>query len=429
MVTDHDPHGFGVTPSSTLAPSPPMRPPVVPSGDILPLSPPEFGSQGGILPLAPLPALPTRPLPSPERGDSSRRTLVLVALAAALVLMAATAVIVRVVDGHGGSSSLDSASSSSIGGTPLDIQDLLKKAQPSVVSIQTGKQTGTGVFGSAGSGVIISDDGLVLTNAHVVSSPTSLQVTLYDGRSETADLVGSLPDTDVALIRLRDPTNVTPAQLGRSADVRVGDDVVAIGNALNLGGPPSVTKGIVSATDRTIEAENVTLSHLIQTDAAINPGNSGGPLLNARGEVVGINTAIISDAQNIGFSIAIDSLKPLIQDIRDGKGTITPDTAFLGVSTQDLATIPAETQKQHGVQTSDGAFVVDVTAGSAAADGGLQVGDVITAIDGAPVSSSDQVIAAVRAHQAGDQITVTYERNGQTQNATIQLRTRGETGN
>ena len=205
------------------------------------------------------------------------------------------------------------------------------------MSIQTGQQSSSGVFGSAGSGVIISDDGLVLTNAHVVSSPANLQVTLYDGRSEQADLVGSLPDTDMALIRLRDASNVTPAELGASADVRVGDDVVAIGNALNLGGPPSVTKGIVSATDRTIEAENVTLRHLIQTDAAINPGNSGGPLLNAAGQVVGINTAIISDAQNIGFAIAIDSLKPLIQDIKDGKGTITPDSAFLGVSTQDLS--------------------------------------------------------------------------------------------
>lgn len=344
-----------------------------------------------------------------------------------LLVVVATALIVRTIDDHGGSSS--GAPASSIGGTPLDIQELLRKAQPSVVSIHTGQQSSSGVFGSAGSGVIISDDGLVLTNAHVVSSPSNLQVTLYDGRSEQADLVGSLPDTDVALIRLRDASNLTPAELGDSADVRVGDDVVAIGNALNLGGPPSVTKGIVSATDRTIEAENVTLSHLIQTDAAINPGNSGGPLLNAAGQVVGINTAIISDAQNIGFSIAIDALKPLIQDIKDGKATVTPDSAFLGVSTQDLSTIPADTQKQYGVQTSDGAFVTDISPGSAAADAGLQVGDVITAIDGTPMTTSDQVVAAVRAHQAGDQITITYERNGATHNATVELRTRGESGN
>ncbi|HEY5153176.1 MAG TPA: trypsin-like peptidase domain-containing protein [Acidimicrobiales bacterium] len=352
----------------------------------------------------------------------------LVGLVGLFAIVAATAVIVRTVDG-GRNSAPAASAGSSIGGGALDIQELLRRAQPSVVSIETGKQSSSGVYGSAGSGVIISDDGLVLTNAHVVSSPSGLQVTLYDGRSEPADLVGSLPDTDVALIRLRDPSGVTPAQLGSSAGVRVGDDVVAIGNALNLGGPPSVTKGIVSATERTIEAESVTLRHLIQTDAAINPGNSGGPLLNAAGEVVGINTAIISDAQNIGFSIAIDSLKPLIQDIKDGKGTITPDTAFLGVSTQDLATIPADSLKQFGVQTSDGAFVVDLSPGSAAAGAGLAVGDVITAVDGAPISSSSQVIAAVRAHQAGDEITVTYERNGETRSVTVKLSTRAESGN
>ena len=134
--------------------------------------------------------------------------------------------------------------------------------------------------------------------------------------------------------------------------------MVAIGNALNLGGPPSVTKGIVSATDRTIEADDVTLDNLIQTDAAINPGNSGGPLLNADGQVVGINTAIIGDAQNIGFAIAIDSIKPLIDDIKDGKGTVTPDTAFLGVSTQDVGDHrDRRAQTQYGVQTTDGAFV------------------------------------------------------------------------
>ena len=426
MVTDHDPHGFAVPSSSPFAAGPPLAPPVGPSGETFPFGPPEVGAAPTSAPLQPLPPLPTQPLP-PPRPSWTRRTIVGLAALGLLLVVVATALIVRTIDDHGGSSS--GAPASSISGTPLDIQELLRKAQPSVVSIHTGQQSSSGVFGSAGSGVIISDDGLVLTNAHVVSSPSNLQVTLYDGRSEQADLVGSLPDTDVALIRLRDASNLTPAELGDSADVRVGDDVVAIGNALNLGGPPSVTKGIVSATDRTIEAENVTLSHLIQTDAAINPGNSGGPLLNAAGQVVGINTAIISDAQNIGFSIAIDALKPLIQDIKDGKATVTPDSAFLGVSTQDLSTIPADTQKQYGVQTSDGAFVTDISAGSAAADAGLQVGDVITAIDGAPMTTSDQVVAAVRAHQAGDQITVTFERNGETHSATVELRTRGESGN
>jgi len=113
-----------------------------------------------------------------------------------------------------------------------------------------------------------------------------MDVMLSDGRSEQATLVGSLPDDDVALIRIDDASGLTPAELGVSADVQVGDDVVAIGNALNLGGPPSVTEGIISATDRSIQAQDITLDNLIQTDAAINPGNSGGPLLNADGQVV-----------------------------------------------------------------------------------------------------------------------------------------------
>ena len=154
--------------------------------------------------------------------------------------------------------------------------------------------------------------------------------------------------------------------------MQVGDDVVAIGNALNLGGPPSVTEGIISATDRSIQAQDVTLDNLIQTDAAINPGNSGGPLLNADGQVVAINTAIIDTAQNIGFAIAIDSIKPLIDEIKQGQGTVTPDTAFLGVSTKDVGSMTPDVLAQYGVKTSDGAFVVDIQPGSAAGVGGLR---------------------------------------------------------
>jgi S1-C subfamily serine protease len=392
------------------------------SAEPFPPSPPIFGSDRPALPV-----LPTRPLPARTGGDrGGRRTVLLIAVAAVLIALL-SAVTVLALDGRG--TSRPATSSGSSPGAALDIQALLRKAQPSVVSIQTGQQTSNGVFGAAGSGVIISDGGLILTNAHVISSSTTMQVTLFDGRSEAADLVGSLPDSDIALVKLRQPGQVTPAELGSSADTRVGDDVVAIGNALNLGGPPSVTKGIVSATDRSITSESVTLTNLIQTDAAINPGNSGGPLLNALGQVVGIDTAIISDAQNIGFAIAIDSVKPLIQDIKDGKGTVTLDTAYLGLSSQDLATVPAQTQQENGVKTSDGAFVVEVRAGSAAADAGLRVGDVITAVDGQPVTSSSDVVAAVHSHQAGDSITITYERAGQRATIEVRLRSRAQSGN
>jgi len=201
----------------------------------------------------------------------------------------------------------------------LDIRRILDVAQPSVVTIQTG--SADSIFGSAGSGVVISADGLILTNAHVIegSSGGTISVRFNDGTVSPATVVGASKSSDIALIHVK-RNDLTPAKLGSSANLRVGDDVVAIGNALNLGGDPSVTRGIVSAKDRSIDDGKISLSHLIQTDAAINPGNSGGPLVNAAGEVVGINTAIIDGSQNVGFSIAIDSVQELIKKLKAGGG-------------------------------------------------------------------------------------------------------------
>jgi putative serine protease PepD len=388
-------------------------------------SPPQPGSGpfGANPVLDPLPPLPTRARTAP-RSSVTVTPLVLVAVVVMSALVAAVVggSVAALVDRS--SSGGRSSPSSQLAGGRLDIQALLRKAQPSVVSIQTGQSSSAGVFGSAGSGVIISDDGLVLTNAHVVASATTMNVTLSDGRSEEATLVGSLPEDDIALVHISDPSGLTPAELGVSADVRVGDDVVAIGNALNLGGPPSVTEGIISATDRSISAQDITLDNLIQTDAAINPGNSGGPLLNADGQVVAINTAIIDTAQNIGFAIAIDSIKPLIDEIKRGQATITPDTAFLGVSSTDVSAVMADVLDQYQVETSDGAFITDIQPGSAAATGGLQLGDVITAIDGRPMAGSQDVIDAVRGHDAGDEVTITVERGGEIQSLTVRLGSR-----
>src|SRR4029077_14615189 len=160
----------------------------------------------------------------------------------------------------------------------------------------------------------------------------SIKVKMSDGRELSADLVGSSPDDDVALIKIRDVSGLTAAELGSSAQLQVGDQVVAIGNALDLQGTPTVTQVIVSAVNRSIDAggesggesgSGESLSNLIQTDAAINPGNSDGPLVNASVQVVGIDTAIIGDAQNIGFAIPIDVIKPLITDIQNGKSSVT----------------------------------------------------------------------------------------------------------
>jgi putative serine protease PepD len=308
-------------------------------------------------------------------------------------------------------------------GGEMDIRGVLDAVQPSVVTIEVDGANGSGVFGSAGSGVVISDDGLVLTNAHVIAGARTITVRFFDGETSEAELVGSFPGDDVALVQVADRDALVPATLGDSADLQVGDEVVAIGNALDLTGQPTVTRGIVSALDREIDGQGVSLEHLIQTDAAINPGNSGGPLVAADGTVVGINTAIIDGSQNIGFAIAIDAIEPLIDDIREGNAEITPDTAFLGVSTADLADVAPGVLDRFGLDAGDeGAFVVEVVPGSAAADAGLEAGDLIRAIDGEDVQSSAQVRDTIRGHQPGDEIALEVVRDGETEQLTAELR-------
>ena len=214
------------------------------------------------------------------------------------------------------------AASASLASFVGDVHSVVEKAQASVVAIEfqtTSRRGPYTVQGTgAGSGVIISSDGLVLTNAHVVENATNLTVTLSDGNKFEASVLGSDVDSDIALVQLHDASNVPAATLGSSEALRVGDAVVAIGNALDLDGTLTVTSGIVSAMDRSLtSSDNSVLGNLIQTDAAINSGNSGGPLLNMAGEVIGINTAIIQDSQNLGFAIAIDSVKPLIATLQN----------------------------------------------------------------------------------------------------------------
>ncbi|MGE3621035.1 MAG: S1C family serine protease, partial [Acidimicrobiia bacterium] len=228
------------------------------------------------------------------------------------------------------------------------------------------------------------------------------------------------------IIRLDGVDDLVPAELGSSAALRVGDPVIAIGNALNLGGDPTVTQGIVSATDRRIDARNVSLDGLIQTDAAINPGNSGGPLVNAAGEVVGVNTAIIDDAQNIGFALAIDPAKPLIAQLEAGGGDITPDTAFLGVSSTDVETLTAAVRERFGIEADRGAFVREVVPGSAAERAGIEPGDVVLGIDGDDVAGSEDVAARIREHEAGDEVELRIERDGEQRTVTATLGRRGD---
>ena len=186
-----------------------------------------------------------------------------------------------------------------------------------------------------------------------------------------------------------------------------------------------MTRGIVSALGRSLSAEGITLSNLVQTDAAINPGNSGGPLVDAAGQVVGVNTAIIGDAQNIGFSIAIDTVKPLIEEIRAGGGDVRGDQAFLGVNTTDVAGESPAVRAEFGITVDEGAFVQSLVPDSAAADAGLEPGDVIVSVNGEETPDSASVGAIIRRLAPGDEVTMEVVRDGEPVEVTATLGQRG----
>ncbi len=377
----------------------------------------------------PLGAQPPPPVaaPAPATGGPSARRAALVGAVAGAVVAAIVAAGITVSlddDAEPAAGTADATPVITTEGA-LDIHGILTKVQPSVVAIQTSQTTSRGVFEGAGSGIVLSADGLILTNAHVIGSLGDITVVLADGTEHEAVLVGASPDDDMAVIKV-DATGLVPAELGSSDDLRVGDEVIAIGNALNLGGEPTVTRGIVSAKDRDLDAQGVHLEGLIQTDAAINPGNSGGPLVNAAGQVVGMNTAIVADAQNLGFSIAIDRAKPIIQDLEDGKGSVRPDQAFLGVSSTDVEGLTDAVRQRFHVDRDSGAFVTEIVPGSAAANGGLEIGDVIIEIDGTTVEVSSDVRDAVIAHEPGDEVELRIVRDGDEQTITVELGRRGD---
>jgi putative serine protease PepD len=413
------------------------RPPWPDAGATSPplYEPPFVGGPPGAPPSGPLSGPPFDSAPEPDtgpEGDGSgwRAALIGAVVGAVVAVLIGGGLVLALTDDGGvgstGAPSFDPANAT-FGGPGLDVQAVVTKAQPSVVSIETGQTSLGSVFGGAGSGVIISEDGLVLTNDHVISGAESVDVTLHDGEVHEAELVGSFPEADVALIQVVSGGSFVAAELGSSGALEVGDGVLAIGNALNLGGTPSVTQGIVSGLGRSVNAEGTALEGLIQTDTAINPGNSGGPLVDSGGRVVGINTAIFDGAENIGFAIAIDTIKPLIERLKAGEGAITLDTVFLGVSTTEVGNVPTADLETYGVGADSGAFVLSVTTKSAAEGAGLEIGDVIVEVDGLPVANPTEVGEAVTARQPGDEIEIVFERDGERQTVTARLTTRADT--
>lgn len=299
-----------------------------------------------------------------------------------------------------------------------ELESVVADVADTVVAIDVRSQSGE----SLGSGVIIDASGYILTNNHVVSGATALQVTLADGRIYSASIVGTDATTDLAVVKLDNaPSDLTVATTGDSSAVRVGQDVVAVGNPLGLSS--TVTTGIVSAIDRPVSTVDQTagdrvVTNAIQVDAAINPGNSGGPLFNASGEVIGITSsiaALASDSGSIGLGFAIPSnlAQRVATEIIE---TGTASHALLGVSLGDTAV------QVDGV-TRAGAQVGQVVAGSGAANAGLRAGDVIVSIDGNTVTGAESLTGFVREYTPGSQVVLGVVRNGTLEEITATLGT------
>jgi S1-C subfamily serine protease len=397
-------------PTTTGAPAPPSWPTF--EGPAVTPSPPAWRTS-------------EPPEPDPRPGGRPGRAALLGALVGAIVaaLVASLVTFTLTDDDPVASVARPSVPLTTSTGA-LDIQAILSAVQPSVVAIETSQTTTRGVFEGAGSGIVLSEDGLVLTNAHVIGGSSLITVVLFDGTRHQASLVGSFPADDLALVQVP-ATGLVPATLGSSDALEVGDEVIAIGNALNLGGPPTVTRGIVSAKDRDLDAQGVRLEGLIQTDAAINPGNSGGALVNAAGEVVGVPTAILRDAQNLGFAIPIDLARPLIEQLKAGDGAITPNTAFLGITSTDVSGITSVVRDRFAIELDEGAFVTEVLPDSAAAEAGIQAGDVIVELDGNVITGSRDVQDGVRAREPGDEVEVRIVREGEELTVAATLGRRG----
>ncbi len=325
------------------------------------------------------------------------------------------------------------SSSSEIGKVPLSFSDLAERVKPAVVNISTTKTTkgfgssfrgspfGGSPFGddffdrffgdipqrefkqrSLGSGFIISNDGYIFTNNHVVEKADKILVKVADDREYEAKVVGTDPKTDIALIKIKPRNSLPVADIGDSDQVKVGEWVIAIGNPFGL--EATVTAGIVSAKGRVIGAGPY--DNFIQTDASINPGNSGGPLFNMDGKVIGINTAIVAQGQGIGFAIPINMAKSILSDLKT-KGRVT--RGWLGISVQDIT---EDIAKNMNLTERSGALVSDVFKGDPADKAGIKVGDIITEINGKKIKDTHDLLLTIAGIQVGERASIKVLRDG-----------------
>jgi S1-C subfamily serine protease len=256
-----------------------------------------------------------------------------------------------------------------------------------------------------GSGVIIDERGYILTNNHVIDDAERLKVTLPDGRVLRGKVAGMDDTTDLAVVKVESDEPLPVAQLGDSASLKAGQIVIAIGNPFGLTGGPTVTAGIVSSLNRSIQARSGVLD-LVQTDAAINPGNSGGPLINTKGEVVAINTANMPYAQGIGFAVPVNTAKEILKELVE-KGKVS--RPWIGIAS---VKVTQRVARYYGLPSGEGALVAGVEPYSPADDAGLRRGDVIEEIDGSRVEDPSQISERVRKKKVNEKLTVTVNRYG-----------------
>lgn len=308
------------------------------------------------------------------------------------------------------------------------LADMVEEVLPAVVNVRV-QAVNFDVFGEAevgrgqGSGVVIDPSGYILTNNHVVAGATEVVVVFNDGERYEGQVIGTAPENDIAVIKIEADDDLPSVEIGNSSSLRLGDDVIAIGFPLGLGGP-TVTRGIVSAEDRTIDVRQSDpslpneLRGLLQTDAAINPGNSGGALVDAAGRLVGINTAAApaGSAENIGFAVPIDTALPMAQEIIEDP---PEERSYLGVNIRDIsAAIAAELGLDPDLQ---GALVVGLFPDGPAEDAGIQQGDVIIRIADEPISDIADVNTALRDLDPGDIVEVVVHRAGDERTIELEL--------
>ena len=418
-----DPASAGASATTSVLPAGAVVPP--PSTDDAPSGPAPTSESG--FPVAPA-VPPTTPTSASTKDGGSGRGRRIGAALGAGVLVAAIAV----GAGYGGAAWQDSGDDGTTvpdGSSALDVpasdveapQGDVEKIAAEVMSSVVQINVRSGEEGGSGSGVVLSADGEILTNNHVVETAAedgTITVAFSDGTNAEATILGRDPVTDLAVIKADGVSGLKPATLGNSAELRVGQDVIAIGSPFGL--ESTVTTGIVSALNRPVESsdasgENATVFPAVQTDAAINPGNSGGPLIDMAGNVIGINSAIRTNSSasgsiGLGFAIPIDLARNVAQQLVEGK---TVEHARIGV------TVTPATEEDE--LTGIGAEIREVEEGGAGANAGLKAGDIITALNGIPVASSSALVASVRGHQPGDVVTITYIRDGKTDTTDVTL--------